>query len=446
MTQPAPTLVAPPPAPAPGPRRWFRHPGRLLAAAGLLVLTALPLAWGGTFLWAWYHFVQGKSCLEHYHNAEAIVHLRRCLAVWPHDPQTLLLSARSAWREGSFDQARELLDRYQEVCGITGDLVLERALVRGARGDVDRVARYFGERSREGDPAAPLVLEARAEGCLRRFRLKDAEDAIETWLQRQPGNAEAHYDKGRLHEAFEDRLVASKSYARAVELDPGHDAARLRLAVLLVDLAQPSPALPHLEYLRQRLPDNVQVQVYLARCQDQLGNGAEARALLDAVLAKYPHDAMALGDRGNLALNDQQWVKAEEYLSEASRLDPSNGAIANRLYQALMQTGKEEEARKVQEHIKQIDRDLIRFREIVTRDFQQAPHNPDLMCEAGQIALRAGAVEPALTWFEHALRENPNHRATHEALADYYQKIGEITRARRHREQARQAAAAEKKP
>src|SRR5579864_9450671 len=82
MTEPATTLAAAPPAqqpaPARGPRGWFRRPWRLVVAGGLLVLSGLALAWGGAFLWAWYHFAEGKRCLAQYHNAEAIGHLRTC--------------------------------------------------------------------------------------------------------------------------------------------------------------------------------------------------------------------------------------------------------------------------------------------------------------------------------------------------------------------------------
>ena len=74
----------------------------------------------------------------------------------------------------------------------------------------------------------------------------------------------------------------------------------------------------------------------------------------------------------------------------------------------------------------------------MTMEIQRAPHNPNLHYEAGMIALRAGAIQDALRWFESALREDPNHAPTHRALAEYYQKMGELGRAARHRDLARQ--------
>ena len=41
----------------------------------------------------------GRSALDHYRNDDAIVHLERCLAVWPDDPGAHLLAARAGGAE-----------------------------------------------------------------------------------------------------------------------------------------------------------------------------------------------------------------------------------------------------------------------------------------------------------------------------------------------------------
>jgi uncharacterized protein HemY len=91
--------------------------------------------------------------------------------------------------------------------------------------------------------------------------------------------------------------------------------------------------------------------------------------------------------------------------------------------------------------MKQIDADLKRLHEIITADMVQRPHNAALHYEAGMIALRTGAVPDAVRWFESALREDPRHGPSHQALADYYEGIGEPARAAQHRELARRAEA-----
>src|SRR5262249_40632362 len=125
---------------------------------------------------------------------------------------------------------------------------------------------------------------------------------------------------------------------------------------------------------------------------------------------------------------------------QASQLEPSDYQVHYQLYQALVRNHKDQEARALQARLKQIEDDLSRLQKLMTVEIQQQPHNPDLQYEAGMIAMRAGAIPDGLHWFESALREDPNHAPTHRALAQYYQKMGELGRAAHHRDLARQAA------
>jgi tetratricopeptide (TPR) repeat protein len=423
-------------------RFCLRHPGRLLAGGGLVVLIGLGIVLGASQGSAMVHLRAARSCLAHYRNAEAVDHLQVCLLAWPRDPESLLLAARAARRAGTHDHALRLLDRYQSFYGSTDEVVLERALVHASRGDLDDVLRYCRARSAANDPAAPLVLEALADGFLRTYRPADADEAVGLWLERQPDNPQAFYYRGLLQEDRSDRLGAVATYRHVLELDPEHDSSRLHLVGLLLDLTQPAELLPHLDYLQRRQPGNVQVQVYLARYWDQMGQPDEARKILDGVLAREPNHAAALAERGRLALRDGEAAAAETYLRQASKLNPGDYQVQYQLSQALTRNGKSEEAQALQVRLKQIEDDLAQISEIVRGKMQQSPHDPDLQCDVGLIALRAGAIPEALRWFQRALRENPRHARTHQALSDYYQQIGEAGRASRHREQAQQARAA----
>jgi predicted Zn-dependent protease len=422
-------------------RGWFRRPGRLAAVTGLGLLIALGSVLGGVEVWAMVHFRAARAALARYHDADAIRHLEACLAVWPRDPDTLLLAARAARRLEAFDRAQGFLDRYHAAAGPEDDLVLERALLCAARGDVDDVAKFCHTRVEQDDPASPLILEALAAGYTRDFRTAEAERAVKTWLERQPDNPRALYFQGVMREARAARLEAVASFKRVLELDPQQDEARLHLARLLVDMAQPAEVLPHLEYLRRRQPGNLLIQVDLARCLDQLGRQAEAEQVLDEVLARSPDLAPALAERGRLALRADRPAEAEGYLFHAARVEPADYEIHYHLYLALKQNGKADEARAEQARLKHIEEDLAHIQDIVSVQMQRQPHNPDLHYEVGMISLRAGAVQEALRWFASALREDPYHAPTHRALAEYYDRMGEPGRASRHRDLWRQATA-----
>jgi len=64
---------------------------------------------------------------------------------------------------------------------------------------------------------------------------------------------------------------------------------------------------------------------------------------------------------------------------------------------------------------------------------QETPHDAALRYEIGMIFMRRGQTQEALRWLSGALQEDPRHRPTHAALADYFQRTGQPGPAARHR-------------
>jgi hypothetical protein len=88
--------------------------------------------------------------------------------------------------------------------------------------------------------------------------------------------------------------------------------------------------------------------------------------------------------------------------------------------QVRMEQAKEE-GKKIKEEMAQL-----------TRQLQQTPDDADLRCRIAQLFLRYGEEE-GLRWLLLNLQNHPNHRPTHLALADYYDKQGQTARAAEHR-------------
>jgi tetratricopeptide (TPR) repeat protein len=401
----------------------------------LLTLAGAGAALAGVEGWALYHFRAARLAVERYHNLEAQEHLAACLHVWPHDTATLLLAARTARRMGAFDEAEVLLDRCRDRTG-NEDLALERLLLQTMRGDVDGAGKVCRDLVEKDHPATPLVLEALAYGFMNMYRVQEAAFVLHVWLERQPDNTQALVLQGVLFANGGRHDDATATFAHVLELDPQHDEARLRLANLLVDLGHARDALPHLEYLRRRQPDSMELQVTLARCRDLLGEQEEAEKILDDVLARQPDYPAALAERGKLALRDGQMADAERLLRDAAARQPGDYQLHYRLYLVLKQNGKADEAREEQELMKRLEADLRRINEIMTRQMQLTPHDPALHCEVGTLTMRSGTPREAERWFLSALKEDPDYAPAHKALADYYQRIGNLREAARHRQWA----------
>jgi predicted Zn-dependent protease len=210
-----------------------------------------------------------------------------------------------------------------------------------------------------------------------------------------------------------------------VELDPENEEARVCLAVALLashDDPDAREAVKHFEFVRQRQPDNVSVLLGLAECRIALGKPDEAVMLADQVLAQRPDYPPALSLRGRIAFNQGEYEAAENWLRQSLDGEPSNYVARYLLVLCLDRNGKREEARE-QERLKdQIQGDLQRCDEIVTRDLLKTPHDPALHCELGQLLLRLGRRDEGLRRLESALREDPNYAQARKALADYEKK------------------------
>ena len=455
MTAPAANAVLAPRRPA----RWrravgtlfapvrfaFRRPGRALLYAVAFVVAVAALGAGAAALWFRHHLNAARVEVERGHNAAATRHLQQCQRLLPEDPDVLLLAARVARRSGAWDEAGALLDRYWELKGDDARVVFERLLLRATRGEVESAAPLLSARIAAGGPDSRLAYEALITGLLYRFRWVEAEGLIQNWLGHSPDDTIALLMRGKLQDQRSLTPEAVRTFRRVLELDPEHDEARLRLCGLLLQIRQGEEALPHLTYLRRRLPENAEVRVQLARALALQGRTDEARAALDELLRDRPDLPAALDERGRIAVADGDDKAAEDYLRRAVRFDPGNIAARNQYAEVLTRNGKVAEAAKERDLIQKLQADLERINQVISGPLQMNPTDPALHHEIGMIALRSGQPNEAMRWLKSALEVDPNHLPTHQVLVMFYRETGNPILAAKHRAIA-QRLAGQKQP
>jgi predicted Zn-dependent protease len=415
------------------PFQWLRHTRRLLAIF-LLLLLILCAALVGRRIWAQHELQVGRALLERYHQDEARPHLEACLRLSPDNAEVLLLLARAARRASVLDMADHYLEEYQRLHGPTEELALEQILQAAAKGEVDRVGKYCKDLVKQDSPAAPLALEAMIQGYFQTYRLGEGHGALQVWLEREPDNTQALVFEAGLKAMLLHFDEAGDIYKRILELDPEHYTARLRLATLLMEKLKHAEAVPHLEYLRKRYPDNPMVAVLLAKCRFQLGRQAEAEQLLEEVLVRFPQFAPALAERGRLALARGDTDRAESWIQEALAQEPSNYHMLYQLSQCLSQSGRTADADVLFRRLEKLNLNAKRLEKITTEEMQQRPHDPALQHELALLMMDQGQAEEALKWLDRALKEDPSYPPAHQALADFYQQGGDAERAAYHRQ------------
>jgi predicted Zn-dependent protease len=344
-----------------------------------------------------------------------------------------LLAARVARRGGAWADADSLLDRYWALYGDDEEIVSERLFLRAARGEVEATGPQLVARARQGGPDAALAREALITGFLYRFLWEEGNRQLDDWFATAPDNTTALLLRGKIQEQRLQTSAAANSFRRVLELDPDHDEARLRLTTLLLQLRQGDEAVPHLQYLRGRLPDHPEVAVQLARGLALQGRTEESRVALDEALRAHPDYPAALADRGKTAAADGDDRAAEEYFARAVRLDPGDLPTRHQYVLTLSRLGKATEAAAEQDAAKRLEADLERINALIQGPLQRTPNDPAIHHEIATIALRAGQPTDALRWLRSALQVAPDHLPAHQTLAAFYHQTGSPALAAKHR-------------
>jgi Tfp pilus assembly protein PilF len=404
---------------------------------GLLLLIGLGGYISGVHIWAEWHYRQAERALQRRDFTTAQAHLAQCLTVRRNSPDVHLLAARTARRAGAYSEAERYLSDYRRLGGVPEALDLERALLLVQRGEVARFENYLWDCVQKDHPDSVLLLEALTWGYMKTFRLPEAAQSLQVWLERDPDDVQALLWHAEVAERRQQHPQALDDYRRVLELQPERDATRLRLAELLVTMHQSSDALPYFEELHARQPDNSAVLRGMARCRWDLGQVEEARQLLDTLLASRPHDVEGLYEQGRLALQLGRSAEAEDRLRQAVAQAPHHYEANFALYQCLQMRGKQEESAKQLAEVERLQAQLAKLTEL-TKKIGERPSDAALRCEVGLIFLDTGQDQEGLRWLASALQEDPTHRPTHAALAAYYQRTGDNRLATHHRRQAGQ--------
>src|SRR5262249_24406364 len=151
-----------------------------------------------------------------------------------------LLAGQTARRLGDFEMAEKHLNRALELSGeLTEEILLEQALLRAQRGEMDQVQEFLRSLAEADHESSVLIFEAMARGYIRAFRYGQAGYMLQLWLDKEPDDPQAQFLQGWVREQIGPQQQAVDNYRRVIELDPEHDLARQHLANLLLERARP---------------------------------------------------------------------------------------------------------------------------------------------------------------------------------------------------------------
>jgi predicted Zn-dependent protease len=374
-----------------------------------------------------------RQALERRDFAAAHADLERYLAARPENAEAHLLIARLDRRANRYVEASKHLDICQRLGGFAEGVKLERALLALQNGDFDpRLEQICREHAVPGDPEEFYILEALSHGYSKTYHLNDALICLNRMLELQPDHGYALRRRAWIYSTLHDNPKAEADYRRALEINPDDNTARLGLAQILLDVGKDgAAALEQFDRLWAAQQDSA-TAVGQSRSLLLLGRSDEARQLLDDWLTGHPDDSAALTERGKIALEERDLEAAELFLRRAVARAPSNRLANHTLYLCLIQQGKTSEAEQCQARFNHILKDIERLDRLM-QQLRESPDDPDRRCQVAEIFLQNNQESEGERLLRDTLRLHPDHRATHQALADYYGRIGRVDLAEVHR-------------
>jgi Tfp pilus assembly protein PilF len=376
-------------------------------------------------IWAWWQYRAGQEACARREFAQAQERFEQCSKIWFLSSGVNLQAGRAARRAGNLEAAASHLHAGQALGGPQDKLDRELALLRVQKGDLLPAA-MLENLLEQGDADSVAILEVLTPAYIQGYRLQNALDCIGRWLEREPERVEAWQYRAEVYGRLQSNKELLESYRRILELNPENAAVRLQLAGQLLQSRQAKAAFEQYEQLHARLGDTPPILYGLACCLDAVNQPEHARQLLDKVLAEQPHHALALAERGRLAMEYESPAEAEPWLRRALTERPAEHDVLYSLYQCLQRLGKVREAAEIQARLKAVESDLQQLREAI-QQVATAPHDPEPRYRAGLILLRNSKDEDGLRWLASALVEDPRHEGARRALADYRQRSAAVT-------------------
>ena len=336
------------------------------------------------------HYLLAHASQQAGHNEQAEQAYRSALALRPDDPASALHLAEVLVLLNRRGAAIELVD---DVLSKQPDLSAAR-LMRGELALAERdypaaialLQKVIHEVPQANRSHYLLAQALRAEGKMDQARqhlalsgsvgVRIPDPLIEEINQLIIGERVAILEGKLAYEAGDFRHAAER-FRAALLADPASDTAEVNLSASLVRLGEVDRAIAHLDRVLKRAPDNLTAHFNLAELQLSRGNAGRARAHYSAVLEQRPDDVQALLGLARSAaalgeaeatlssyrqvvqrvpeqagawlelidwlLQAQRRAEAGETLVQATELHPSDGQLAHRYAQFLLDSPKQNE-------------------------------------------------------------------------------------------------------
>jgi tetratricopeptide (TPR) repeat protein len=438
-----------------------------LAVGLLFVCISGPFAWRSWRIWQ--HTSAADALLSKGDFALAAVCLESAANLSPRRADLQFRLGAALRRGGDLKRAEQHFSRAAELGWPASEIERQRSLARIQIGVTDGAEKLVSSLASEAvsDDVATEVYEALARGYLTAYRLPEATECIERWIEWQPDCAQARLWLGDVYQKIDRNDLAMDTYRKILDMNtdsvfvappPADEGAtvepfqrtesitsmaRIRLARLLLYTSKVEEGRVVFQQCLAEDPENVNCLLGLAEAEIRLGMVEEAEKRLRAAMPLKMTDlqrATVLRELGSLQLQAGNYSEALPMLEECVRLVPRDSSGHYNLGLTLVRLGRTEEGKREIDYSTEVSKEVGRLLDI-TRALNSNPDNVHLRRELGVGMIKLGMDKEGVGWLRTALWIDPNDAECHRSLAEYYEKKGDLDLAAQHRRSIAQTSA-----
>ncbi len=331
-----------------------------------------------------------------------------------------MAAARLARRESRMDEFALQLKRARYL-GISAERADQEAWLASAQGgQLRQVGEKLSELIETSGGDGPQICEAFAQGYIRMRDYNSALTLLTAWAKDYPSDARPYAWIGLINAELQTNEAAEDAFRNALRLDQRNARAAQGLGALLFDLKRPSEAIPFFRIAIDNQAVGPEAVVGLANSLQAMSLAEESIAVLEAGSKRFPKNYGILAATADAFIKEGNFGEAEMLLEAKIKLGTRRRELRYMYAIALRGLGRAEEAKEHFAYAAEANEKIVEANHRIA-EVSENPDDVELRFGIGDTHLRFGNIEDGLMWLNSALEINPNHRASHLSLAEYYQ-------------------------
>ncbi len=323
-------------------------------------------------------------------------------------------------------EAMDLLRKAIESGYPEREVLILRAVIQTRGGIFDQAEPILSVAWQDGSEPRAEIAEGLARIYLSTFRLAEASQAIDRWIEASPDDARPYMFRNDIDERMGvDAPVLVRNYRAALQRDPSLDTARIGLANLLLKTRQIDEADVEFSAYLERNPRSLEGLLGAGQVALLRGDLNAASGAFKGALEIDPNDAVALSELGLIDLRNGRFELASQRLKNAVDALPFDAEVRYKYSRALKLAGNEALANEESAVAERLQGEQTRIDDL-RKALVNRPDDADLRGEAAKWLIEHGHEKEGLEWTQLILKQKPGHGPTCRLLVDYHTRKGNM--------------------